>query len=158
MSIRFQMLAVSVIEGVLVITEFRLSNNLHVDSTNFGKKKNRISREDSAQNWLLHPLRESNFQLFILISLWISSKVTIFLMYRTITLWLLTASWIFLPYAFWSCMIHTLCPQKCWSPSGIGTSKISISPCGILWRLWVFSIFQSTVGSSSFFPLSHILF
>ncbi|CAA7401343.1 unnamed protein product [Spirodela intermedia] len=35
----------------------------------------RISRENSAQNWLLHPLTESKLQIFILISLWISSKL-----------------------------------------------------------------------------------
>ncbi|GMP92877.1 hypothetical protein CsSME_00042937 [Camellia sinensis var. sinensis] len=27
------------------------------------------------ENWLLHPMRESNLQLFALVSIWISSKM-----------------------------------------------------------------------------------
>nr|DAD32350.1 TPA_asm: hypothetical protein HUJ06_011201 [Nelumbo nucifera] len=38
-------------------------------------KKARFMRDNSKRNWLLQPFRESNMQLFALISLWISSKI-----------------------------------------------------------------------------------
>ncbi|KAM7271832.1 hypothetical protein ACFE04_031046 [Oxalis oulophora] len=35
----------------------------------------RIIQRDGSRNWLLHPIRESSLQLFVLVSLWISSKI-----------------------------------------------------------------------------------
>ncbi|XP_062172279.1 cyclin-J18-like isoform X7 [Alnus glutinosa] len=35
----------------------------------------RLAQGDDTANWLLQPIRESNLQLFALISLWISSKI-----------------------------------------------------------------------------------
>ncbi|XP_010271127.1 PREDICTED: cyclin-J18-like isoform X2 [Nelumbo nucifera] len=43
--------------------------------TSCGSRKARFMRDNSKRNWLLQPFRESNMQLFALISLWISSKI-----------------------------------------------------------------------------------
>ncbi|XP_073031050.1 cyclin-J18 isoform X3 [Primulina eburnea] len=32
-------------------------------------------KDDDTKNWLLHPIRESNLQLFALVSIWLSSKI-----------------------------------------------------------------------------------
>ncbi|XP_052205652.1 cyclin-J18 isoform X2 [Diospyros lotus] len=73
--LRLRLLAFLIQSAQLEIRPIVKYSALSLFADRFYPSLSRFRQSNGMENWLLHPIRESNLQLFALISIWISSKV-----------------------------------------------------------------------------------
>lgn len=111
----------------------------------------RFEDDKGTKNWLLHPIRESNLQLFALVSIWLSSKVR---SYYSISL---ATSILFSDLKFINVQIHDMTPLSVEVFKSFGDEFIKEQHYTKRDLLDAVSSLSRKLDSASFFVLSMLV-